>query len=282
MANLMLLHQLRRSIAACLCLAWLSSWAWGEPACRATVKKAVEISGGAVYLSDLLAPDACPLLAGRAARVSLGKAPLPGSARVLAGDDVRAGLERVARGERRLQEGIFEVPERVVVRAAARRASCGEIWAGLATGLKQQPGEVTCGGADRIASKVLLEPLRKSWDATLRSWNLVAGCRTPAECVPFLVRVPESPALGPGAEAANPAWRLRRAVSGLRPKHELVIRPGEGATLLWEERGIRLEIPVVCLDGGAKGETVRARVRGHGGRMLRAIVMDSGRLRAIS
>ena len=76
------------------------------------------------------------------------------------------------------------------------------------------------------------------------------------------------PGVGTRSGSGESGMEIAACCFGLRPKHELVIRPGEGATLLWEERGIRLEIPVVCLDGGAKGETVRARVRGHGGRMF--------------
>jgi hypothetical protein len=264
----------------------LSALARGEPACRAAVKSAVETSGGDVFLSDLLAADACPALARRAARVPLGKTPLAGSARVFSGEELRARLERLKRSDPKLREQalIFEVPERVVVRAAGQRASCREIWGivgsrlGIATGMEQSA--VECGAAERVRRNVQLESTRKSWDATLASWNLVARCRRPEECVPFLVRFPDPAARNLGAAVPNPAWRWPHAVSELRPKRELAVRPGQRATLVWEEKGLRLEIPVVCLDGGAKGETVRARV-GHSGRTLRAIVMDSGTLRAI-
>ena len=280
------------SIMVCVCLGLLSLSARGEPACRAEIKAAVEISSNAVFLSDLLTRDSCPALAGRAARVRLGKAPLAGSARVFAGEELRARLERLESGDPRKQKLSVQVPERVVVRAAEGRASCGEIWASLASGgaagipttLPQKPGEVTCGAAERVRSHAGLEAVRKSWDPLLASWNLVARCRRPEECVPFLVRVLGS---APSQEFVLPTSPLKPkpGLSGppaaLRLSRDLAVRPGQRATLVWEENGLRLEIPVVCLDGGVQGETVRARV-GQRGRTLRAIVTESGQLRAIS
>jgi flagella basal body P-ring formation protein FlgA len=58
-----------------------------------------------------------------------------------------------------------------------------------------------------------------------------------------------------------------------------VVKPGQGATLVWEQGGIRAEFPVICLDRGGIGESVRARVK-NGDRILRAEVVSEGRLRA--
>lgn len=279
----------------CVCLmAALISPGWGEPACRAAVKSNVEVaSGSALVVSDLLAPAACPGLAAQAARVSWGRAPLAGSRRVIAGEDVRRMLEKIRGSDPQLREQglIFDVPERVVVRSAGRRASCSDLSArltasssGNARNRGEGVGEATCGAADRVTREAQIETLRKSWDPLLASWNVVARCRRPEECVPFLVRVPgpaDSPELVLPTSPLKPKPGLSGPPAALRSSRDLAVRPGQRATLVWEENGLRLEIPVVCLDGGAKGERVRARV-GHSGRTLRAIVMESGRLRAIS
>ena len=211
---------------------------------------------------------------------------------MFAGEELRARLERLGSSDPRKQELSVQVPERVVVRAAEGRASCAEIWASLASGgapgvpttRPQKPGEVTCGATERVRSHADFEAVRKSWDPLLASWNLVARCRRPEECVPFLVRVPGSTASQQFVRPSSPRKPKPGLIgppAALRLDRDLAVKPGQRVTLQWEERGIRLEIPVVCLDGGAKGDTVRARV-GQRGRVLRAIVMDSGQLRAIT
>jgi flagella basal body P-ring formation protein FlgA len=60
-----------------------------------------------------------------------------------------------------------------------------------------------------------------------------------------------------------------------------LVRRGETVTLLWDENGIRLVVPAICLDPGAEGQKVRARVA-RGGRLVRAIVVSAGKLRAAS
>jgi hypothetical protein len=60
-----------------------------------------------------------------------------------------------------------------------------------------------------------------------------------------------------------------------------LVHPGEAVTLLWDQGGIRLVVPAVCLDTGGAGEAVRARIV-RGGRMVRAIVEGEGRLRVAS
>jgi hypothetical protein len=78
--------------------------------------------------------------------------------------------------------------------------------------------------------------------------------RTP-EGLAALTAAPAGPGTGAGpnlASAGGALWRMR---------------PGQPATLALERAGMRLRLPVVCLDGGAAGEVVRLRTRE--GRILR-------------
>jgi hypothetical protein len=208
----------------------------------------------------------------------------------LAGEEVRRMLEKIRRSDPQLRgrDLIVELPERIVVRAAGRRASCRDLWAALtgnslenARNGAQEFGAATCGAAGRVTRQARIETLRRSWDPLLASWNVVAGCTSAVECVPFLVRVPAATASIPEDAATRTRVSRTRGNSELKPRRDPAVRPGQRATLVWEQNGIRLEIPVVCLDGGGKGATVRARV-GPSGRTLRAIVTESGQLRAIS
>ena len=60
-----------------------------------------------------------------------------------------------------------------------------------------------------------------------------------------------------------------------------LVHPGETVTLLWDQDGIRLLVPAVCLDPGRAGEPVRASIV-RSGRTIRAIVESAGTLRAAS
>jgi flagella basal body P-ring formation protein FlgA len=51
-------------------------------------------------------------------------------------------------------------------------------------------------------------------------------------------------------------------------------------TLIWDQDGIRLLARVICLDPGEAGQVVRARLT-HG-RVVRAVVVSAGMLRATS
>jgi flagella basal body P-ring formation protein FlgA len=51
--------------------------------------------------------------------------------------------------------------------------------------------------------------------------------------------------------------------------------------LLWDQNGIRLTVPTVCLESGAPGKQIRTRII-PSGRVVRAIVVSAGMLRAIS
>ena len=62
---------------------------------------------------------------------------------------------------------------------------------------------------------------------------------------------------------------------------EGAVRPGQTVDLIWDQDGIRLVVPALCLDRGRVGSEVRARIR-NGGVVVRAIVESASSVRAVS
>lgn len=79
----------------------------------------------------------------------------------------------------------------------------------------------------------------------------------------------------PCASASVKSRKLFLPSPGERP----LVSAGETVMLVWEQAGIRLVIPAVCLDPGAQGQRVRARITG-GGRIVQATVVSAGNVRA--
>jgi len=255
----------------------------GQSECNVTVPANVEVAAGEFSLADLLAPGGCPELARAAVSVRLGSAPAAGSARVLEGGDVRSRLRKLAEASginARLER--MRVPERITVRRAGARASCADIQTEILAALPAQPSQTMatsqdadCGAAGRIPYGTHLELMRKVWDPVLASWNVSTRCVPVADCVPFLVRVRKR-----GSQPPVLASLPRTAVPREDASRPLV-RRGQTVSLLWDQDGIRLVVPAVCLDAGGAGQRVRARIS-PGGRVVRAVVESAAMLRAAS
>lgn len=65
------------------------------------------------------------------------------------------------------------------------------------------------------------------------------------------------------------------------PVPERVVRPGQTVTLIWDQDGIRVQVRALCLDMGANGSQVRARIL-QSGMVVRATVVGAGSLRVTS
>jgi hypothetical protein len=315
------------SIAYCFTCLWLTPMMFlgqaagqtaGQTPCQATVRASVAVAGPGLSLADLLDADTCPALRRASAHVPLGKTPLAGSVRVLAGEDVRTLLRDLVEDARPVSGGSatsvserIMVPERITVRRAGARASCADIVRRIPGSFAPPPvkpdagaaapsatfsnmsSEVNCGAADRIPQGTPLEFSSPVWDPALRGWEVYARCVQPADCVPFLVR--SSPDSRPSTEPARGAnrstiARLVAASSEQRSSEQAApgsststprVRAGQTVTLLWDQDGIRLVVPAVALDAGTAGEKVRARIV-RGGTLVPAIVVSTGLLRAAS
>jgi hypothetical protein len=63
--------------------------------------------------------------------------------------------------------------------------------------------------------------------------------------------------------------------------HPVMVRPGQTVILVWDQDGIRMQLPALCLDRGGNGSQVRARIL-QSGAVVRATVVGVGSLRMIS
>jgi hypothetical protein len=270
-----------------------------------TIAAVIEVPPGNFTAADLLPPGACPALVTAAARVHLGNAPLEGSMRVLSAADIRALFKKLRanfEGNYRpsaVSGSAVNIPDRVVVRRSGGRASCPEIAERVVANSRKIPepsrGDRTgtvalskntllepelfdtrCGAAGRIPETAPLAIEQSVWNPALESWLLSAHCQRTTDCVPFLVRVKSSASEPPAIVRLASDSRTAKAASA-----PPLIRPGQTATLVWEQNGIRLVVPVTCLDRGTLGESVRARIS-PSGQVVRAVVVEAGLLRAAS
>jgi hypothetical protein len=268
------------SLPACIAIiAIFTAYGHAGNTCQARVLASIEVSGASLSLADLLSPDSCPAIRRAASGIRLGAAPREGSPRVMEGSQVRARLEelfhkelvdRGSSGNSSREPLLAEVPERISIRHSGSRASCTEIESRILPGDFSQ--EADCGAVERIPRDAAVELAGKSWDPVLGNWNFVARCAHPSDCVPFLVRA-KSSSLPPVINGTS-----RQDVAAAALDSKLLLRPGQTTPLLWDEDGIRLTAPAVCLDRGAAGETVRARIL-QSGRIVHAIVLSTGGLR---
>jgi len=271
-----------------LIAAWIASFfllshsALGQPGCTAAVAASVEVPGGNFSLADILSPGACPALRRAASHVPLGSAPLAGSVRVIEGDHMRGLFRKVS--------SLFvEIPERITLRRSGARASCAEIGARIlgqlgtrppATGPERDSGAlpfpaIDCGAGGRISLNAPLEITRTFWDAARASWVISARCVQPGDCVPFLVRLRDRDLPIVRVSSSIEKKQVRAAIQNP------LVHSGEAVSLLWDQDGIRLTVPAVCLDRGGAGDEVRARIE-RGGRVVHAVVVAAGRLRTTS
>jgi hypothetical protein len=255
------------------------------------VETRIEAGQGALTLADLLEPDllesgACVQLRQAATQVSLGAAPRVGSTRVLDGGQVRRLLEGLEGGSRKIVG--TNVPERIVIERAGATKSCVEIarFVASATPSKDMAGarsrwqqDLDCAGARGIAAEAVLELTKSSWNAALQRREFALRCVRPEDCVPFLVWVhEEKTARAQVADAPNGASR-RFAPSSSANSAGHLVKPGQTAMLTWDESGIRVVLPVTCLDAGAMGQLVRVQFK-NTARILRAEVVGDGTVRA--
>jgi hypothetical protein len=270
----------------------------GEACSQVTVEASVEAGPGELTLADLLSPGACPQLREAAVEVTLGAAPLPGSVRVLDGREVRRRIEKLEAGlPGSLMRGMMRtektdamaIPERIVVKRRGATKSCAEIarfvaGAAAAEDLLNAPSSwreyLDCAGARGVPGDASLELTNTTWSAPFERREFALRCARPRDCVPFLVWVSEPKASTGGTSqrfhaSGNSSSRVPTGASG----PERLVEPGQTASLTWDQAGIRVVLPVTCLDAGGLGQLVRVRLQ-NAARILRAEVVGQGILRA--
>jgi hypothetical protein len=269
-----------------------------ETACRGLVVRGlVEVGEGELTLADLLGPGTCPEWYRAAAQVSLGMVPKAGSGRVIEGGEIRRLLdtltEREAAGSKAmLREAAsreVQVPERVVVRQARAFKSCAEIadfvsaamraegeWSGGEGKNQNKDQTLDCAAARTIPEDASLELLKTIWNAGLERREFGLRCLHSEDCIPFLVWERE-----PAAAARAGGFLRGRKTEGGNAGNEAsrLIKRGQTVMLTWEQAGIRVVLPVTCLEAGGLGEFVRVRFKYAPG-TLRAEVVGAGAVRA--
>jgi hypothetical protein len=264
-----------------------------QPACGPVVVRAeVEAAPGALSLADLLAPGTCPQVYREAAQVNLGTVPRAGSARVLEGSQIRQLMEGFGT-ERGIPEQIIPeriiperiIPERILVRQARAVKTCAEIAEFLSAVGRSPEGtagsrwreDLDCAASGNIPQDAPLELLKAGWNVGLGRWEFGLRCGRPADCIPFLVWSREK--TPPDAFPQSfPSRRPETASADVRATARL-IRTGQTAMLTWEQAGLRMVLPVTCLEAGGLGQFVRVRFKNAPG-TLRAEVVGAGSVRA--
>jgi hypothetical protein len=245
-----------------------------------SVRASVDAAREDLTLADFLSSETCPRTQQAAAQVSMGKAPRAGAVRVVEGQQMRALLAGLV-SDNAGSTASFQIPDRIMVRRAGATKSCVEIADFLAGAAPSQDDRLSshlwrnnleCGAIQGIAEDAELELIKSDWDAGLRRWEFLLHCVRPEECVPFMVSA-RDPGQGSSPYAASSAESPTRVQSAAG--FALLVRPGETAMLTWDQAGIRVTLPVTCLDAGGLGQYVRVRLKSTP-QVLRAEVVGNG------
>ena len=139
--------------------------------------------------------------------------------------------------------------------------------------------DLDCGAVPLLVPGIAFELAKIFYDRTLHSWEFLVRCANSAECVPFLVRWPQ-PANRDSArqEGLEPA-HASNSYANVPETHPVLLRPGQTVMLVWDQDGIRVVLPVICLERGNVGDSIRVRIK-SGTRVLRAEIVNESLLRA--
>jgi Chaperone for flagella basal body P-ring formation len=242
-----------------------------------SVRPRVDAVREELTLADLLPSETCASVRQAALRVSLGKAPRAGVLRVIDGRQIRAMVGKIAH-----ENGIptpLQIPDRVLVRRAGATKSCLEIadflaGAGPSQDLRRSARswreKLECGAIGGIAEDAELELVKTGWNTGLQRWEFLLRCVRPEDCVPFLVSArEEEPARSTGGNSPGAVFSPQ-SVGSL----SLLVKAGDTALLTWDQSGIRVTLPVTCLDAGGLGQYVRVRLK-NAPQILRAEVVGA-------
>jgi hypothetical protein len=142
---------------------------------------------------------------------------------------------------------------------------CG--WKVTATQVKFL-SEISIVGSDTRLQVVEVAPwVKNTLKAKLR-------CLDPHACLPFYVLITgtaEHRERSP--EAVEPAARVE--MSGTKP----LMHSGDPATMIFANHGLRISMPVICLQNGRQGQTVRVTTADHR-RFYKAEILGPGLLKA--
>jgi hypothetical protein len=238
---------------------------------RVPLRKNAEVRGAIIHLSDLL-PAAAPAALRRAsAALALGRAPQPGTLRVL-----RAGqIARRLAGKANLL-GQISWPDQITVRRRGWPIRQENVRDAVAHFLQEREWDQN-GGLDMqrlkwtsdfaaLKPNPALEVAGAAWDSLRHVLRLRLRCAEQALCGSFLVQwlVPQAQeALWRRRLSEPSAFATNRGAPQAPPSKTLsgppLTQPGDAAMLILESGGIRISLPVVCLQRGVLRQQIRAR-----------------------
>jgi len=248
--------------------------------------ESAEVHQEMIRLADLLPPATPPNLRQVAVQILLGRAPQPGSLRLLSREQV----------EQRLSESglppssCFLIPAQITVRRGGRALTQEQIRPVIARALAQRAGRseellsqqplTLPSPAPLISETAELKIFQAHWDAARHQLEFLLRCSRRSDCAPFLVVVPLRADPLPTASGLKD----QRPVPPPLPfpanrKPVFLARAGQPATLILERRGVRMTLPVVCLERGISGQQIRVRAR-SGRPIFHAEIVGPGQLHA--
>ncbi len=238
---------------------------------RIELLREVSVTGTRVLLSDLLPTSAPGSLRARAALISMGAAPQPGSTRILERDAVE---RQVSGSEEMLAE--VSVPERIMVSRDSRPITLNEVFEAIRIALKQNgiPAAATLQPQDVLLETQIfvgpgdsgLQVMRMDLDRGLRRARFLLWPSRSPRVLPFFVTVqlagelPLAPLRPPREFGRFLQDSVTTAVAARPAKPEILVAPGERATLTLRSEALRIFADVISLERGTLGQQVRVRM----------------------
>lgn len=241
------------------------------------VAEKVEVPGDELTLAALLPASAPPGLLQAARSIDLGRSPLLGSVRPLTKKEIEARLKNSPETLRaiRLPEHVIVsrrsfaiAPERL--QAAIRNFLRTRGWS--AADLRGESAAQVEGLARTALPDATFEVEDAAWDARHHRLQFRIHCVARAACGSFIADAQPSPAMAPlwqqrfgslhkshaGSKASVQA-RATEPVAQKQSSQPALALAGKPATLILQGNGIRITMPVICLQRGAFAQKVRVR-----------------------
>jgi len=253
------------------------------------LKENAEVSRSMVQLSDLL-PKTAPTELRRAGEsVDVARAPQPGTARILTQEFVASELKAVSSLSRQLV-----IPPEIVVHRAAWPIEDLAIRDAIQRYLRRQGWELpfshgtSLEGSKPVVAeeKVEVEVQELHWNEQQQALQVVLRCVRRQLCREFvlLLDLPASDGSVWRSHLRPTQFGADSVLANSKPKdsdqdNKEVVRGGQPAEVVWQEGGMKMSVPVICLERGRLHQTIRvSNTRTH--RVFRAEVVTTHLLRA--
>jgi hypothetical protein len=241
---------------------------------RIELLREVSITGTRVLLSDLLPASAPESLRTRAGQISMGAPPQPGNTRILERDAIK---RQVSASEGILEE--ISVPGRIALNRDSRPITLTEVFEAVRSALKRSgmPAAATLQPANVLFESQIfvglgdsgLQVMRMEFDRGLRRARFLLWPSRSPKVLPFLVtaqlegELPLAP-IRPSMDINRLAQNSIAPAAKRSAMQEILVAPGERATLTLHSHALRIFVDVVSLERGTLGQQIRVRMMDTG------------------